>query len=96
MVERRIYTANVGGSNPSPSTLRQAQGKPMETATKILALTTVVFLLMSLIWNFLMPKLPHMPWDIDLGKVGVHLYFPLISSIMIATILTIFVFHFFK
>lgn len=68
----------------------------MESVQKILALNLAVFLLMSLIWNFLMPKLPRAPWDIDLGKVGIHLYFPLISSVMITSVLTIFVFHFFR
>ena len=86
LVERRIYTANVGGSSPSPST--------MENIGRILAFTGFIFLSLGLLFN-LMPRFPRIPGDIYIDKFGFRVYIPWLSSLVISVILTVF-FNFFR
>ena len=49
----------------------------------------LTFLIMSLIVN-IVPKFPHFPGDIDLGKIGIPIKIPLFSSLLISVLLLLF------
>ncbi|OGE19179.1 hypothetical protein A3J19_01225 [Candidatus Daviesbacteria bacterium RIFCSPLOWO2_02_FULL_41_8] len=66
----------------------------MQDIGKIFSLSAVVFLILGLLFN-LMPRLPRIPGDIYLDKLGFRIYIPFISTIVTSVIL-ILLFNFFK
>ncbi len=54
-----------------------------------LYLFVLTFLIMSLIVN-IVPKFPHFPGDVDLGKIGISIKIPLFSSLIISVLLILF------
>ena len=66
----------------------------MPDIVKMLGLLSVVFLLLSLLFN-IMPKWPLIPGDIYINKSGIKVYIPFASAIVISVLLTLY-FNFFK
>ncbi len=67
----------------------------METVGKSFSLLFVIFLLLGLIYNFLVPNLPRIPGDVYINKPNFKICIPFTSAIVISVILTI-MFNFFR
>ena len=63
-------------------------------ASKILAFTGIVFLLLTLLFN-INHRIPRIPGDIYFDKLGFGVYIPWLSTLIISIMLTIF-FNFFR
>lgn len=66
----------------------------MPNVGKMLALLALVFTLLALLFN-LMPKWPKIPGDIYINRVGLKVYIPFVSALVISAIITIY-FNYFK
>lgn len=62
---------------------------------RIFSLLFVVFLILGLAYNLLVPNLPKIPGDVYINKPNFKIYIPLISPIIISVILTL-IFNFFR
>lgn len=67
----------------------------MEFIGKSFSLLAIVFLLLWLIYNILIPRLPQVPGDIYISKWGFKIYIPFVSAIIISVLMT-FLLSFFK
>lgn len=67
----------------------------MQDIGRSFALFGFVFLLLLLLYNLLMPRLPRIPGDIDINKSYLKVYIPFTSAIVLSVILTL-IFNFFR
>jgi len=62
---------------------------------KMVSLLGIIFLLLGLLFNIIMPRLPKIPGDIYIDRGGFRVYIPWVSSLVIAVFLTL-LFNFFR
>ncbi len=67
----------------------------MESAGKIFALFGVIFLLLTLIINFLVKTFPRLPGDIDLRYPSFQVYLPFTTAIVSTVLITVLYNYFF-
>jgi hypothetical protein len=68
----------------------------MDAPFKIASLFGVVFILLTMMANFLMRNFPHIPGDIYINRPNLSIYIPFTSSIVLTVALTILFNYFFK
>ena len=54
---------------------------------RMLELLAIIFLILTMVMN-ITPNSPKFPWDINIDKLGIKVYIPIISSLVLSALIS--------
>jgi hypothetical protein len=61
----------------------------MDGVLRTLTIFLAIFLILELLY-LMYPRFPRMPWDVNLDKIGIRFAIPIVSSIILSVLGTVF------